>query len=178
MNLGLGNPFSSSGTIDRGPYAVWGIILFVVKYNLDRIVAATFFNRQWGLLNYLSPSEQFRVDSIPRDQLAFYGTLLALALPFIWVGVAMTIRRLRSADLPLWLVILFFVPVVNLFFFIILSLIPSRIDDSYRRLPSRMGFREPARLDHTGPPGRQRRRRVAGNYTACRRRDAVERKRI
>ena len=142
MYLGLGNPFSSTGTIDRGPFAVWGIILFVVKYNLDRIVAITFFHRPWGILNYLSPSEHFRVDSIPREQLAFYGTLLAMALPFIWVGVAMTIRRLRSADLPLWLVVLFFVPVVNLFFFIILSLIPSRIDDSYRRLPSRMGFRD------------------------------------
>lgn len=142
MKLGLGNPFSSSGTIDRGPFAVWGIILFVVKYNLDRIVAATFFRRDWTILNYLDPGEQFRVDSIPRAQLAFYATLLAMALPFIWVGVAMTIRRLRSADLPLWLVILFFVPVVNLFFFIVLSLMPSRTDDSYRRLPSRMGFRD------------------------------------
>jgi hypothetical protein len=58
------------------------------------------------------------------------------------MGVAMMLRRLRSADLPLWLVVLFFVPVVNLFFFIMLSLLPSRVDDSYRRLPSRMGFQD------------------------------------
>jgi uncharacterized membrane protein YhaH (DUF805 family) len=142
MKLGLGNPFSFSGTIDRGPFALWGLILFAVKYNLDRWVAAVYFDRRWGFLNYFNPSERFSIDDVPREELAFYGTLLAIALPFIWVGVAMTLRRLRSADLPLWLVVLFFVPVVNIFFFIVLSLIPSRVDDSYRRLPSRMGFQD------------------------------------
>ncbi|HJQ69049.1 MAG TPA: DUF805 domain-containing protein [Blastocatellia bacterium] len=142
MIFGLGNPFSFSGTIDRGPYAVWGLILFAVKYNLDRWVAVAHFNRSWGILNYLNPSERYGVDDIPRDQAAFYATLLAMALPFIWVGVAMTLRRLRSADLPLWLVILFFVPVVNIFLFILLSLMPSRLGESYRRLPSRMGFQD------------------------------------
>jgi len=142
MKLGLGNPFGFTGTIERGPYALWGLILFALKYNLDRWVAATFFKRQWGILNYLNPSEQFRVDNIPREQLTFYATLLAIALPFIWIGVAMTLRRLRSADLPLWMVVLFFVPVVNIFLFILLSVMPSRIDESYRRLPSRMGFKD------------------------------------
>ena len=142
MIFGLGNPFSFTGTIDRGPYAVWGLILFAVKYNIDRWVAAAHFGRKWGILSYLNPSEQFRVDNIPRDQLTFYATLLAIALPFIWVGVAMTLRRLRSADLPLWLVVLFFIPVVNIFLFILLSLIPSRLDESYRRLPSRMGLQD------------------------------------
>ena len=142
MRLGLGNPFSFSGTIERGPYAIWGLILFALKYNIDRWVAAIHFRRQWGILNYFNPSDHYGLDNIPRDQLPFYATLLAIALPFIWVGVAMTLRRLRSADLPLWLVVLFFVPVVNIFLFILLSLMPSRVDEAYRRLPSRMGFQD------------------------------------
>src|SRR5439155_3515396 len=46
------------------------------------------------------------------------------ALPFIWVGLALTVRRLRDAGLPLGLVLLFFVPFVNLVVFLILSVAP------------------------------------------------------
>jgi hypothetical protein len=56
----------------------------------------------------------------------FYVVLLMIAIPFIWVGVVLTLRRLRDAQLPLWLVMLFFVPFLNLVFFAILSVIPSR----------------------------------------------------
>lgn len=43
--------------------------------------------------------------------------LLALSLPFMWLGVAHTVRRLRDCQQPLWLSTLFFVPFVNLIFF-------------------------------------------------------------
>jgi hypothetical protein len=56
--------------------------------------------------------------------------MVALALPFIWCGVALTLRRLRDAGLPLPLVALFFVPVLNLFFFLILSFAPSRAQET------------------------------------------------
>ena len=171
MTFGLGNPFSFTGTIERGPYAVWGLVLFAVKYNIDRWVAAVHFNRQWGILSYLNPSDNYGVDNIPREQMMFYVTLLAIALPFIWVGVAMTLRRLRSADLPLWLVVLFFVPVVNIFLFILLSLMPSRVDESYRRLPLSDGISRPSRLDNPRPPRRQRRSRAVSDDSARRRRD-------
>jgi hypothetical protein len=52
--------------------------------------------------------------------------MVALALPFIWVGVVLTLKRLRSAGLPAALVALFFVPFVNLCFFLVLSLLPER----------------------------------------------------
>jgi uncharacterized membrane protein YhaH (DUF805 family) len=38
----------------------------------------------------------------------------------------MTVKRLRDAGKPLWLAILFFAPVVNLLFFAVLWVIPSR----------------------------------------------------
>ena len=49
-----------------------------------------------------------------------------MSLPFLLVGLSLTVRRLRDAGLPLWLLPLFFVPVVNLVFFVVLSLLPSR----------------------------------------------------
>jgi hypothetical protein len=51
---------------------------------------------------------------------------LAVALPFIWIGVTLTLQRLRDAQLPLALVVLFFIPVVNLLLIFGLCLVPSR----------------------------------------------------
>jgi hypothetical protein len=64
--------------------------------------------------------------------------MLALALPFIWIGTAMTSRRLRSAELPCWLVILFFVPVVNLVTLATLCIVPER--GEAERAPRASGF--------------------------------------
>ena len=50
--------------------------------------------------------------------------MLVLSLPFIWIGVSMTVKRLRSANLPPHLVILFFIPFLNLLFFAVLCLWP------------------------------------------------------
>jgi len=53
-------------------------------------------------------------------------TLLLSSLPFLWAGVVLTLRRLRSAGLPLWLVVLFCVPLLNLLFFAVLACLPPR----------------------------------------------------
>ncbi len=125
MKLKLSDLWSWQGTIDRGRYAVLGVLLFAFKHNLDRLVASAVFRRPWGLFNYLLPGAAVSLlDLSPSDQIFFAG-MVALALPFIWTGVALTLRRLRDAGLPLPLVALFFVPVVNLFFFLLLSLLPS-----------------------------------------------------
>jgi hypothetical protein len=60
------------------------------------------------------------VNAIHPDTRAFAVTLVVLALPFIWLGVTLTVQRLRDAGKPLWLVVLFFAPVINLLFFLLL----------------------------------------------------------
>jgi len=66
-----------------------------------------------------------RVNAIHPDTQVFAGTLLVLALPFIWLGATLTVQRLRDAGKPLWLVVFFFVPVINLLFFLLLCTIGS-----------------------------------------------------
>jgi len=118
--------FRPSGTIDRSAYAVIGLAGFVIKHNLDRAVASM-FDRPWGLFNYWVPVRDVaRITSLQTQDAKFLATLLALALPFVWVGVVLTIKRLRSAQLPTWLVALFFVPFVNLLFFLVLCVVPHR----------------------------------------------------
>lgn len=100
-----------------------GLVGFALKHNLDRLLASAVFHRRWALFNYLDPAD-LALSQLPPDHLKFLLAILALAIPFIWVGVNLTLRRLRSAHLPWWLVILFFCPLVNLIFFITLALVP------------------------------------------------------
>jgi hypothetical protein len=104
-----------------------GIVGFVLKNNLDRVVATHGFNRSWGFISYWIPVEDVpRITALPHKEAVFLATMVALALPFIWLGVTQTLKRLRSAQLPLQLVLLFFVPFLNLLFFLLLCLIPER----------------------------------------------------
>src|SRR5262249_33798284 len=115
-------------TIDRVPYLVSGVVLFAIKYAIDGIVANWVFHRDWSPMNYLIwPND--RTDTVSRlgdreRELAL--TMLLISLPFIWTGVILTLHRLRAAGLPLSLVVLFFVPVVNLLLFAVLSVLPTR----------------------------------------------------
>src|SRR5258708_25917689 len=52
--------------------------------------------------------------------------MLLVSLPCLWIGVTMSVKRLRDAGQPLLLVVLFFIPFINLLFFIALCFLPSR----------------------------------------------------
>src|SRR5262249_8952696 len=89
-----------------------GVFLFPIKFALDRYVARVAFHRDWSILNYLIPNEAYALPALlPADQ-RFFLTMLAIAVPFVAVGVLVTLRRLRDAGLSRWLVPLFFVPAV------------------------------------------------------------------
>jgi uncharacterized membrane protein YhaH (DUF805 family) len=109
------------GRIDGKTYAIAGCSAFALKYFLDKFVAYAVFGRAWFLWSYWQPlGPNVRLTAISPNTRAFAGTLLALSLPFIWLGVTLTVQRLRDAGKPLWLVVLFFIPVVNLLFFLLL----------------------------------------------------------
>jgi len=127
MKPGFADLWKPSGPIDRQVYIVVGFIGFAVKHNMDRLVATVLFHRKWELLNYWIPlNTAVRVTQLSRSEARFLATMVAISLPFVWIGVAMTIKRLRSAGLPLSLILLFFVPFLNLAFFLLLCLIPER----------------------------------------------------
>ncbi len=120
-----------TGKMDRGPYFLLGVFLLALKFGLDLLVAQLAFDRDWTLYNYvILPGQALRILGLPEADRIFFGTLLLLALPFICAGVVLTVWRLQAAGLPAALVVFFFIPVVNLFFFIVLSLLPSRPEEA------------------------------------------------
>lgn len=127
MKIAFADLWRPSGIVDRKTYAIVGVVGFALKHNLDRLVAAFGFHRPWSLFNYWQPLPTAgRITQLGRNQARFLETMVALSLPFVWVGVVMTLKRLRSSGLPNGLAALFFVPFVNLPFFLVLSLLPER----------------------------------------------------
>jgi hypothetical protein len=69
-----------------------------------------------------------RPNPLTAEEKRFLLTMALVAVPFIWVGIAMTRKRLRDAGQPNRLVFPFFIPAVNVVFFLLLCLLPSRED--------------------------------------------------
>lgn len=114
------------GTIGRLSYASWGSGLVAVKYGIDTYIANVIFHRPWSWMNYISPGQAIDVLAMTTQDQMFFATMLLASLPFIWIGIVLTMRRLRAVGMPVWLCKLFFIPVVNLMFFATLCILPNR----------------------------------------------------
>jgi uncharacterized membrane protein YhaH (DUF805 family) len=127
MAIRLSQLWRWDGNLTRGQYAAIGISVLCVKYAIDTFVAGTLFHRPWYPWSYFAPLGfgARAVNALPPDQQLFSLTMLFIAAPFIWLGVTLTVQRLRDAGQPLWLVVLFFIPLVNLLLFLILCVVDS-----------------------------------------------------
>ena len=114
------------GSIERRSYLLWGVTLFAVKYNLDRLISWQWFGRRWSLLDYTRAFEYLGRPFPSTGDSGYLALMLAISLPFMTAGVMLTLKRLRSVQLSPWLVLLFFVPVIKIIFFLVLCLLPSR----------------------------------------------------
>ncbi len=124
--LFLDNLFSWTGRVGRARYLATGLILLAIKHNIDRVLAAS-LGYSWSPFNYwVFVTSDGNITTLAPADAMLYVVLLLFSIPFIWIGTTMTLRRLRDADWPLWLVMLFFIPFLNVIFFILLSVVPSR----------------------------------------------------
>ena len=129
--------FSWKGELGRSVYAFTGIALFLVKWNLDRLISFLTYDSFPSPFPYLLPVTDFQSEKeLSNDALL----MLAMALPFIYVGIVLTVKRLRSLQWPLLTCILFFLPFVNLLFFFLLSILPKSVkeEDTAKKLFSRL----------------------------------------
>ena len=153
-----------NGTIGRRDYLVWGVLLFAIKWNLDRFVLKTRPDgRAISFTDYFQagfPASEWLTLGILRDS---GWVMLVPALPFLWAGVVLTVQRLRSARLPLWLAVLFVVPVLKWFLFLMATVAPRREAPEPPSLP---GIRAPRLLERLCPRSHLG-SAVAGVASAC-----------
>src|SRR5579862_5189735 len=153
------NLWTPRGEVDRPTYFLTGLALMAVKYALDCTVARYGFHRAWPIANYISFGTVFHVEGAPAGNISFYITMLALALPFIWIGTAMTMRRLRDCGLPLALALFFMMRPLNWLLIALLTFLPSRSEASQIPDTAPVKTLPPKRPRFLGVP-------IPGNYAA------------
>ena len=97
--------FTIHGKLKRFEYASTGFLLFAIKYNIDRAVAYFGFDFTFHPGHYLFYLED---PYFIFNDLHFAYTLALSSIPFIALGTLMTLKRLRDAGLPKWMVAIFF----------------------------------------------------------------------
>lgn len=117
--------FGFRDPVDRGTYFRHGAGLMALKYAIDAFLIWRFAGRVWTPLNYLSPLLSTRTELL-RAPPWLIPVLVAIALPFLWIGVSMSMRRAVDAGASPWIALLFFVPALNFILMAVLSLLPSQ----------------------------------------------------
>src|SRR5258707_14268373 len=104
--------FTWDGRVQPLPYFLAGTTLTALKYAIDSAVAAH-FGETWRIWDYFFPSGNISLFEMGNHQPKLYAMLWAIAIPFFWVGIAPTLRRLRAASDRGGRIVLCCVPVTN-----------------------------------------------------------------
>jgi uncharacterized membrane protein YhaH (DUF805 family) len=105
--------FGFRDPVDRGTYLRHGLGLTAFKYGLDALLVWRFAGRVWTPLDYLNPLLSVRERLLAGAPAWLLPVMVAIALPFLWVGVSMSMRRAVDAGLSPALALLFFIPGLN-----------------------------------------------------------------
>lgn len=121
----LGLWFTLAGPVDRRTYFVNGFGLMAFKYAVDSAAVWLATGRFWSPLDYLLPLYALRAAKLAGAPPWFLPAFVVWALPFMWIGVAMTLRRAVDAGRSPWLSLGFFVPLLNYALMLALCALPS-----------------------------------------------------
>lgn len=118
--------FAFENEVGRRAYVVHGLGLMVAKYTVDASLIGLTTGAFWAPWDYLNPVPLLatRLAEVAPGWLA--PLLLAWTLPFLWVGVTLTMRRLIDAGASPWYSLLFFVPFVGYGLMALLAVLPRR----------------------------------------------------
>jgi len=112
------------GPVDRKTYAAYGFGLMALKYALDAALIWWFAGHWWTPLDYLSPLWSTRQHVLQGAPAWLAPVLVVITLPFLWIGVTLTLRRAVNAGLSPWTCLLFFLPGTNYVLMLALCLWP------------------------------------------------------
>jgi uncharacterized membrane protein YhaH (DUF805 family) len=111
--------------VDRRRYFLHGLGLMTLKYAVDAVAVYLATGGFWTPLDYLLPVWSLRAQRLGAEHAWLQWALVLWTLPFLWIGVSMTMRRARDAGRSPWLCLVFFVPLLNYLLMLVLSLLPS-----------------------------------------------------
>jgi hypothetical protein len=117
----------SDRPIDRGSYLRVGLALMALKYLVDAALIGLVAGVFWTPIDYLLPMISFNAAKIAGFPTGLNIALLVWALPFIWIGVSLSVRRAIDAGIFPGVVVTFFLPFLNYLLMAALALAPTRV---------------------------------------------------
>jgi len=117
--------FGFEEPVDQRMYLRAGIALMLVKYLVDATVIHFATGSIWTPADYLLPLLTIRQAKISTFPTWLSVGLVLWTLPFVWIGVSMTLRRAVDAGKSPWCSLLFFLPLLNYAVMLWLASLPS-----------------------------------------------------
>src|SRR4051812_35707563 len=121
--------FRFEDRVGRREYILSGLALAVIKYLLTAAISWGDSPSKLSVIDYLSMVRVLWVEGHPPATTGMMLAYAALTLPFVWIGVSLTMRRAIDANRSPWLAMLFFVPIFNYLVLAMLSVLPTRAPD-------------------------------------------------
>src|SRR2546428_7201484 len=117
--------FTLVDAVDRRAYLATGLGLMAFTCPADAGAVALAPGRFWSPPDYLLPFYLLRAENPAGAPAWFLPAFVLWTLPFLWIGVAMTLRRAVDAGRSPWLALAFFVPLVNYVVMLALCRLPT-----------------------------------------------------
>lgn len=117
--------FSFDLAVGRGDYLWSGLVLAALKLVGDSALLWFSTGRLWDATYYLQPVRTLLTISLADAPPLLLPALALWTLPFLWIGVSLSVRRAIDAGVSPWLGLLFFAPVVSYVFFAAMCVVPS-----------------------------------------------------
>jgi uncharacterized membrane protein YhaH (DUF805 family) len=117
--------FSFNEPVGRRDYVLSGVVLALIKYLGDILLVRGATGGLWLPTDYVSPVHVLLSAKLANAPAALLPLLVVWTLPFLWIGVSMSMRRALDGGLSPWVALLFFVPFVSYVFIATMCLRPS-----------------------------------------------------
>ena len=118
--------FGLKRSVSRRAYVVAGFTLMVAKYAIDAGAISIATGAVWTPMDDLNPLFSARQSKWAGAPPWFVFAMALWTLPFLWIGVSMSVRRSLDAGLSGWLGLIFFVPLFNYVLMLALCILPRR----------------------------------------------------
>ena len=135
VQLGLQKLFTLQGRVSRRDYLTAGVALMIFKYVVDAVAIFLVTGALWSPVKYFFPILDPGVAGPASFPSWFQFALLIWTLPFVWIGVTMTLRRAVDAGKSAAWCAAFFVPFVNYAVMLWLAALPSAPERASTAMP-------------------------------------------
>ena len=118
--------FGISDRVRPAPYAASGLSLGLFKYGVEALVIWAYSSSIFWPWDFLNPSFAIRSQMLHSAPEWVPWMMFLWTLPFMWIAVTMSVRRVADVGDSPWLGLLVVIPIVNYCFMLWACLAPTR----------------------------------------------------